>query len=139
MWHLEKPSSKDLDNYVGKVFPLVKKKILGRRKKGHFLVWCDYLLPSGDDDNMIRNVLVAEPEELVKLNKKYLEEMKNKTYEESMARLEEITKKIEARELTIDELSNNLKEAQHLLKFCKDKLYKTDEDIQKILDKSEDI
>lgn len=71
--------------------------------------------------------------------KKYLEEMKNKTYEESMARLEEITKKIEARELTIDELSNNLKEAQHLLKFCKDKLYKTDEDIQKILDKSEDI
>ena len=48
-------------------------------------------------------------------------------------------KKIEARELTIDELSNNLKEAQQLLKFCKDKLYKTDEDIQKILDKSEDI
>ena len=71
--------------------------------------------------------------------KKYLEEMKNKTYEESMARLEEITKKIETRELTIDELSNNLKEAQQLLKFCKDKLYKTDEDIQKILDKSEDI
>ena len=75
MWHLEKPSSKDLDNYVGIVFPLVKKKILGRRKKGHFLVWCDYLLPSGDDDNMIRNVLVAEPEELVKLNKKYQDEM----------------------------------------------------------------
>ena len=71
--------------------------------------------------------------------KKHLEEMKNKTYEESMARLEEITKKIEARELTIDELSNNLKEAQQLLKFCKDKLYKTDEDIQKILDKAEDI
>ena len=55
-----------------------------------------------------------------------------------MARLEEITKMIEARELTIDELSNNLKEAQQLLKFCKDKLYKTEADIQKILDKAGD-
>lgn len=61
--------------------------------------------------------------------------MENKTYEQSMTRLEEITRKIENRELNIDELSTYLKEAQQLLKFCKDKLYKTDAEIQKILDK----
>ena len=71
-------------------------------------------------------------------SKNHQNKMKNKTYEESMARLEEITKMIEARELTIDELSNNLKEAQQLLKFCKDILYKTEADIQKILDKAGD-
>lgn len=75
MWHLEKPSSKNLDNYVGLVLPLIKKRINDRRKKGHFLVWCDYLLPTDDNDKKIKNVLVAEPEELFKLNKKYQSEM----------------------------------------------------------------
>lgn len=75
MWHLEKPSRKNLDNYVGMVLPLIKKRINDRRKKGHFLVWCEYLLPTDDNDQRIRDVLVAEPEQLVKLNKNYLSEM----------------------------------------------------------------
>ena len=75
MWHLEKPSSKNLDDYVGLVLPLIKKRIIDRREKGHFLVWCNYFLPTYDDDKRIRNVLMAEPEELVKLNKQYQNEM----------------------------------------------------------------
>ncbi len=52
--------------------------------------------------------------------------MKEQTYEEAMARLEKITAQIESGELDIDHLCDKLKEAQELIKFCKDKLYKTD-------------
>ena len=54
-------------------------------------------------------------------------------YEQSMIRLEEIVEKIESGQLDIDNLSVQLKEAQKLIKFCRDKLYKTDEEIKKIL------
>ena len=37
-------------------------------------------------------------------------------------------------ELDIDTLGQQLKTAQKLVKLCKDKLTKTDEDIRKILD-----
>jgi exodeoxyribonuclease VII small subunit len=55
------------------------------------------------------------------------------TYEQAMSRLEEIVEKIESGQLDIDNLSVQLKEAQKLIKFCRDKLYKTDEEIKKIL------
>lgn len=55
------------------------------------------------------------------------------TYSEAMRRLEVIVSKIEGNELDIDELGENLKEAQKLIKFCKDKLYKTDQEIRKML------
>ena len=55
------------------------------------------------------------------------------TYSEAMKRLEVIVSKIEGNELDIDELGNYLKEAQKLIKFCKDKLYKADQEIQKML------
>ena len=55
-------------------------------------------------------------------------------YEEAVSQLEEIVKKMESGELDIDEMSEQLKRAQELIKFCKDKLTKTDEEIKKILE-----
>lgn len=54
-------------------------------------------------------------------------------YETAMRQLEDITTKMENGELDIDSLSEQLKTAQKLIKLCKDKLTKTDADIQKIL------
>lgn len=59
------------------------------------------------------------------------EEMK---YEEAVRQLEEIVRKMENNELDIDQLSEQLKTAQQLIKFCKDRLTKTDEEIKKILE-----
>lgn len=55
------------------------------------------------------------------------------TYSEAMKRLESIVSRIESNELDIDELGTHLKEAQKLIKFCKDKLYRADKEIQKML------
>ncbi|MBE6261875.1 MAG: exodeoxyribonuclease VII small subunit [Prevotella sp.] len=53
-------------------------------------------------------------------------------YEEALAQLETIVRKMESNEYDIDELAVQLKTAQRLIKFCKDKLTKTEEEIQKI-------
>lgn len=57
-------------------------------------------------------------------------------YEAAVRQLEDIVSKLENNELDIDELSTELKKAQQLVKLCKDKLTKTDEEIKKILEKS---
>ena len=53
-------------------------------------------------------------------------------YEEALAQLDTIVRKMEANEYDIDELAAQLKTAQQLIKFCKDKLTKTEEELQKI-------
>ena len=53
-------------------------------------------------------------------------------YEEALTQLESIARKMEAGEYDIDELAVQLKTAQQLIKFCKDKLTRTEEDIQRI-------
>ena len=53
-------------------------------------------------------------------------------YEEAMAQIETIVHKMENNELDIDELAAQLKTAQRLIKFCKDKLTKTEEELSKI-------
>ena len=45
---------------------------------------------------------------------------KKETYTEAMKRLEAIVSQIESNELDIDELANRLKEAQRLIKYCRD-------------------
>jgi exodeoxyribonuclease VII small subunit len=57
------------------------------------------------------------------------EEMK---YEAAFAQLQDIVRKMENDEYSIDEIAVQLKEAQRLIKFCKDKLTKTEAEIQKI-------
>lgn len=64
---------------------------------------------------------------------------KKETYSEAMKRLETIVSQIESGELDIDELDNQLKEAQKLIKFCRDKLYKADEEIKKMLGDDENV
>ena len=59
--------------------------------------------------------------------------MKELKYEAAMAELQTITRKMENDELDIDQLTNQLRRAQQLIKFCRDKLTKTDEEIKKIL------
>ena len=62
--------------------------------------------------------------------------MKNEEikYEEAIRQLEEIVEKMENNELDIDQLSEQFKKAQALIKLCKDRLTKTDEEIKKILE-----
>ena len=54
-------------------------------------------------------------------------------YEAAYAELQAIVHKMENDELDIDQMSEQLKRAQELIKFCKDKLTRTDEEIKKIL------
>ena len=54
-------------------------------------------------------------------------------YEEAVAQLEAILRKMENNQLDIDSLTEQLKKAQQLVKLCKAKLTKTDAEIQKIL------
>lgn len=57
-------------------------------------------------------------------------------YEEALSQLEDIVSKMENEELDIDELTSELKQAQKLVKLCKDKLTKTDKEIKTILKES---
>lgn len=56
---------------------------------------------------------------------------KKETYTEAMKRLEAIVAQIESNELDIDELADRLKEAQRLIKYCREKLYKADAEIKR--------
>lgn len=59
--------------------------------------------------------------------------MENMKYEEAMRQLQEIVRKMENDELDIDQMTGQLKRAQQLIRLCRDKLTKTDEEIKKIL------
>ena len=56
----------------------------------------------------------------------------NIKYEQAQAQLETNVRKMEANEYDIDELAAQLKTAQRLIVFCKDKLTKTEAELQKI-------
>ena len=53
-------------------------------------------------------------------------------YEEALKQLQDIVEKMENDEFDIDELAAQLKTARQLIKLCKDKLAKTEEEISKI-------
>ena len=58
---------------------------------------------------------------------------KDLKYEEAMATLEHIIARMENNELDLDTMSEELKKAKQLIKLCKDKLTKTDQEIRKLL------
>lgn len=62
--------------------------------------------------------------------------MENMRYSEAVARLEEIMAKVQSGRIDIDELAGLLKEAQELVRFCRGKLYKVDEEVKALLDES---
>lgn len=55
-------------------------------------------------------------------------------YEDAISELEAIVDKMEKGSLDVDSMVGELKKAQQLIKLCKDKLTKTDEEIKKLLD-----
>lgn len=62
---------------------------------------------------------------------------KEQSYGEAMQELQDIMSRIENEDLDVDILLEEVKKAANLIKFCKDKLQKTNVEIQKILDKIE--
>ena len=54
-------------------------------------------------------------------------------YEAAFAELQSIVRRMENDELDIDQMSEQLRRAQQLIRLCKDKLTRTDEEIKKIL------
>lgn len=60
--------------------------------------------------------------------------MDKMTYSEAVARLEEIMETVQGGKMDVDELSGLLKEASELVKFCREKLYKVDEEVKSLLD-----
>lgn len=59
-------------------------------------------------------------------------------YEEAMRQLQEIVRKMENDELDIDQMAEQLKRAQELIRLCRDKLTKTDEEIRNLLKNDSD-
>lgn len=58
---------------------------------------------------------------------------KKESYNEAIEKLKKIVEDIENGDLDVDVLSEKVKEASRLIKLCKDKLYKADEEVKKIL------
>ena len=58
---------------------------------------------------------------------------KEEKYEQAFHELQGIVRSMEGDELDIDQMSEQLKRAQVLIKTCKDKLTKADEEIKRIL------
>ncbi|MCF8359619.1 MAG: exodeoxyribonuclease VII small subunit [Prolixibacteraceae bacterium] len=58
---------------------------------------------------------------------------KKQTYREAMQEVEDILSSIENDEPDVDELAEKVKKVSQLLKFCKDKLYKTREEVEQVL------
>ncbi|HAC22483.1 MAG: exodeoxyribonuclease VII small subunit [Tannerellaceae bacterium] len=59
---------------------------------------------------------------------------KTETYNEAIDKLRTIVAEIEKNDLDVDLLSDKVKEASRLIKLCKEKLYKADEEVKKILE-----
>ena len=59
---------------------------------------------------------------------------KKETYSESVEKLRAIVEDIERGELDVDVLSEKVKEATRLIKLCKEKLLKADEEVKKVLE-----
>ncbi|HHT29783.1 MULTISPECIES: exodeoxyribonuclease VII small subunit [Petrimonas] len=56
------------------------------------------------------------------------------TYSQAKQELEAIVSAIESGELDVDALTEKVRRASMLIAFCKEKLTKTDEELQKILE-----
>ena len=63
--------------------------------------------------------------------------MANIKYEEAIRQIEEIVDRLENDDIDIDTLGPELTKAQKLIKMCKDKLTKTEEEVKKILDEAD--
>lgn len=60
--------------------------------------------------------------------------MEEMTYAKAMAELENIVTKMQSDNCDIDNLAGYTTRAMQLLKFCKEKLFKTDNEVKKCLE-----
>lgn len=59
---------------------------------------------------------------------------KKMTYEQAIDRLEQLAQQMEQGEVPIDEMVTRLREAQTLIRQCRQQLTKADEQVRQILD-----
>lgn len=64
--------------------------------------------------------------------------IKKMTYQEAVNEIDSILEKIENEELDVDELSEQVKRVSMLIKICKEKLHKTETEVENILKEMED-
>lgn len=60
-------------------------------------------------------------------------EEKKLTYEQAIAQLEQLAQQMEQGNVPIDEMANKLREAQSLIKHCREQLLDADKAVQQIL------
>lgn len=60
--------------------------------------------------------------------------MEELTYRKAVAELEDIVRKMESDQCDIDQLSQYTARALQLLKFCKERLFKTNEEVARCLE-----
>ena len=56
------------------------------------------------------------------------------SFSKAMAEIEDIVSKIESNKYELDELTERVKRVAYLATYCKEKLRKTDEEVQQVLD-----
>ena len=61
--------------------------------------------------------------------------MPNLTYTEAFEELKEIVDQLENDSISVDELTEKMKRATVLMKICRDKLTKTEEEINQLIEK----
>lgn len=61
-------------------------------------------------------------------------EANNESYKEAESKLRRIVAEIQNGDLDVDVLAGKIKEAIRLIRLCKDKLFKVDEEVKKILE-----
>ncbi len=57
------------------------------------------------------------------------------TYTDAYQELQEIVQKMENADISVDELSQKIERASQLIQICKDKLTKTEEEINQLIEK----
>ena len=57
----------------------------------------------------------------------------NPSYTEAFEQLQQIVKQMEDADISVDDLAENIKKATKLIKICKDKLTKTEEEVNKTI------
>lgn len=67
------------------------------------------------------------------MSRKCAENRKETSYSEAIGEIEEILTQIENEELDVDELSLKVKRVASLIRLCRDKLGKTEAEVEKIL------
>ena len=60
------------------------------------------------------------------------------TYSQAWKELEEIINEIESEEINVDVLTEKVKRASYLIKFCKGRLRNTEEEVKKVLSEIEE-